>query len=145
MNSVEKKPINMHFFQKILISIKDFEKYSLLMKESIGKTWLYIILLGFITSIALTLINIKPTLNRYEQLIAELKNNIQTLQYENDHLIVNDNSPTEVIHSDLFAGTLLIDTGEIIFTFLQCFKSNFSFVIGLYTSNFIIGIFISST
>lgn len=113
MNSVEKKPINMHFFQKILISIKDFEKYSLLMKESIGKTWLYIILLGFITSIALTLINIKPTLNRYEQLIAELKNNIQTLQYENDHLIVNDNSPTEVIHSDLFAGTLLIDTGEI--------------------------------
>ena len=70
MNSTKNKSKIFNFFHKIFISIKDFDKYSLLMKESIGKTWVYIILLVLITSVILTVINAKPTLDRYEKLIA---------------------------------------------------------------------------
>lgn len=112
-NSEKKEKRKLSFFKKILISIKDFEKYNIFIKESIGQTIIYIVLLILLFTIILTGVTAKKLIDSTNNYISKLKEKIYSITYENDNISINEDKKLEIEDSELIQGKLLINTSNL--------------------------------
>lgn len=112
-NSDKKEKEKLSFFKKILISIKDFEKYGIFIKESIGQTILYIVLLILLFTIILTCATSKKLIDSSNSYMSKLKEKIYSITYEDDNIFINEDKKLEIADSELIQGKLLINTSNL--------------------------------
>lgn len=112
-SNTKKEKNKMSFFKKFIISIKDFEKYGMFVKESIGQTIIYILLLILIFSITLTAASAKGIIDNFNSYISDIKEEIYSINYQNGTISINENEKLEIESSKLINGKILIDTSEL--------------------------------
>lgn len=110
--SKENKKNKASFFKNFLISIKDFDKYGIFLKERTGQSVLYLLILLLFFVIIITALESKGVIDDYYKIEKELKDQIKTIKYENERLTINDNEKTEINNSELL-GNVIIDTSEL--------------------------------
>lgn len=107
----EEKEIS--FFKKILISIKDFDKYAELATLSINKTMLYIMKLIAIYTIVVATISVYQISIRVNDLYNYIKNDIGEISYKDGILEISNNEPIILENEKNIINKVIIDTGSI--------------------------------
>lgn len=101
------------FFKKVLISIKDFDKYQELAAEKIGRTIGYLLLLMFIFTLIITTVNVYQFSKALKQGVEYFDESITDLQYQEGNLVVNQNQPMIIENTQYIEAKIIIATGEL--------------------------------
>lgn len=107
------KESRISFLNKVLISIKDFEKYNIFIKEGVGQTIIYMLLLVLISVVILTGISAQNTIDTSNNFINKIKNQIYQISYKDATLSINENNKLEINESELINSKILIDTSDL--------------------------------
>lgn len=112
------------FFRKIIISIKDFEKYPELASKKWGIVISYLLkLLAIFTIIVSFTITYKITVELQKGL-EYIKNDIPEFAFENGKLNFQTNSPIILENMDNLLDTIIIDTLDINNEKINAYKEN---------------------
>lgn len=103
----------MNFFQKMLASIKDFDKYPLLASKHFTKTVSYLIILIILITM---FCGVFFSINIYQkigQAVSYIDKELPNMIYENENLIVqNNNEPIKIKIEDEMIQEVIIDSKE---------------------------------
>ena len=103
----------MSFFKEMLMSIKDFEKYDVFLKENIGQAFLYLAKIMLIYSLIVTILSVYSFATNLKSVADKFENQVMNLDYKDGTLIVNDNEKVEISELRPEVGKILINTADI--------------------------------
>lgn len=101
------------FFKQVLISIKDFDKYSIFMNNSIGQTLLYIGILTLTFTIIISLGLSYKYFNMINTVMQSFEENVYALNYSDGKLSVNNNNKLEIKNDKTNFGQMVINTADL--------------------------------
>ena len=110
MESQEKK---LGFFRKVLMSIKDFEKYDVFLKENIGQAFLYLIKIMLIYSILVTVLSTYSFATNLNKVFNRFNEQVESLKYEEGTLTINDNKKIEISDLSDEIGVIVVNTMDL--------------------------------
>lgn len=102
-----------NFFNRVLMSIKDFDKYEIFAGEKLGQTLIYLIQLIAIFSIILTGVLTYQFSQTLEKVITTYNEKISSLKYENYTLQINDNTELKIDNLTNLVGEIIINTSDL--------------------------------
>ena len=109
-HNMQNKEKKLSFFKRVLISIKDFDKYQIFALESFGKSLKYSIQLMLIFTIVITAGLTYKFSDILQNGINYFKEEIPELSFENSTLKVEQNEPIVINELQNFSGIIIIDT-----------------------------------
>lgn len=112
-NNINNNKKTNSFFKKVLISIKDFDKYNIFVEETAKQSFSYLFKIILIFSIILALVFSYKFINVMNQLINTLDQNIASMTYQDDKLTVNDNQETSLSTLSNEIGNVIINTADL--------------------------------
>lgn len=80
---------NMNFFNRVITSIKDFEKYAIFATEKTKKAICYLALIMFIFSLVISSTFTYKFFGYISKGITYFKDNINQITFENDNISIN--------------------------------------------------------
>ena len=101
------------FFKKVLVSIKDFDKYELFIKEDFGQAALYLLKLIAIFSFVVTIIAVYVLSNAINKAVDTIEKNFTEINYEEGILSVNNGEKIIINDFNNILGEIVIDTSDI--------------------------------
>lgn len=101
------------FFKKILMSIKDFDKYNIFAQENLLQSFGYIIKLMAIFTVIITIVSVYKLSLTVNTVVSSFNNKIEDISYENDRLTINNNDKILFIDSEGILGKIEIDTSDL--------------------------------
>lgn len=114
------------FFKKVLISIKDFDKYGMFAEETVGKNFKYLLQIILVFAIVLVAVSMYNFANTLKNAVESFDNKIETLSYEDGNLKVNNNEEVEFYGLENFVGKIIINTTPITDQKMQEYKDDLS-------------------
>ena len=99
----------MTFFKKVVMSVKDFEKYPELATQSVVNTIKYFMLLIAILTIVISAIFVGQMYN----FLQYIRNDLPDFKFEDNILQMEQEEPINIKNSNLFFKTFIVDTNEI--------------------------------
>lgn len=111
------------FYKKVLISIKDFEKYEMFAKENVGQAVIYLLKIMAIFSVLITVLSVCTFSKNLNNVMQKFDENVDSLSYTEGSVIINDNEKTEINDFDDSIGKVIIDTSELSDEQLQQYKN----------------------
>ena len=112
------------FFKKVLISIKDFEKYEMFAKENVGQAVLYLVKIMAIFSVLITILSLCTFSKNLSNVMKKFDENVDSLSYAEGIVTINNNEKTEINDFDDSIGMVIIDTSELNDEQLQQYKKD---------------------
>ncbi len=100
----------MNFFNRVIISIKDFEKYVILASERIRTAISYLAILIIIFSLVASGAFTYKFVTSLQKGIDYLKNNINQISYSNENLSINHGEEIKLINSEEVMQIIIINT-----------------------------------
>ena len=101
------------FFQKVMMSIKDFEKYIIFATEKISDTLKYLLKIMLIFSAVISIGFTYFLYKNVQEGIKYFNKNIKAIEYQNNELSVNNNEPLVIEKDDFVIQYIVIDTSEL--------------------------------
>lgn len=101
------------FFKKVLISIKDFDKYDMFARENVGQAIIYLLQMMVAFSILITVLSVYSFSNNLRDIITKFDEQISSLSYSDGSLTINDNQKLEVNDFNETIGKVIIDTSDL--------------------------------
>ena len=98
------------FFKKIIISIKDFDKYEKFAIETLKKNIKYLLQIVLIFSILVCATYTYKFVSTLKQSISFLEENIQQLDYSNGRLSINNGEEIKIQNENSIINLLIINT-----------------------------------
>ena len=109
----EKTQKEMNFFQKMLASIKDFEKYPILASQHFTKVASYLIILNLFMTVICGLVFSIQMYQKMGQVISYIDKELPNLYYENNELTVESGEqPIKIAIDDELIQKIIIDTSK---------------------------------
>lgn len=112
------------FFKKVIISIKDFDKYNIFAEETVGQALIYLLKMILIFSLIVTLASTYKFYKMLKNIIANLDNQIYSIEYQNNELKINNNEKTIFYDDEGLIGEILIDTSDLTEEQIEQYKSS---------------------
>ena len=108
----QKNEYKISFLKQLIISIKDFDKYNMFLKESFGRNILYMALLVFLFVIILTAVSSKKIIDGSNFNINRLKEYINSITYKNEIISINEDKELIIEDQELYVGKILVNTSN---------------------------------
>lgn len=113
-NEIKKtKEKKISFIRKFIISIKDFDKYTIFLNEGFKKTLLYLIKIIAMFSVVVALLSVYDYAKKMNSIAKAFDEKIQTVSYENEKLSINKNEKLEEDDFLNLLGKIIIDTSDL--------------------------------
>ena len=110
---MQEKTKKTSFLKKVLISIKDFDKYELFIKEDLGQAVKYLFKLIAIFTLVITAISVYQFSKAVTNLANVIENNLNEITYENDVLSINHAEKVTLTELNPILGEIVIDTSDL--------------------------------
>ena len=104
---------NTSFFKKMLISIKDFDKYTELAASNINKTMSYIMKLNEIFTIVISIIAVYKISKQINNIYDYIENSIGEISYKDGKLKISEDEPIVIDNEEAIFNKVIIDTGNL--------------------------------
>lgn len=114
------------FFKKVVMSVKNFEKYDVFARESIGQALIYLAEIMAIFVIIITAMSVYNFSKSLNNMVNWFETNISEILYEDGNLTVNNNEKVEINELESTFGKIIIDTSDLTDTQIEEFKSSMS-------------------
>jgi len=101
------------FIKKVIISIKDFEKYPELAMQKIGSVILYIIKLLAIFTVVVSLLAVYQIVEQVNQAVNYIENDLPDISYANNELKVELSEKIVLVNEGKIIDKVIIDTSDI--------------------------------
>lgn len=103
---------NKGFFQKVIMSIKDFDQYLIFATEKLSEALKYLLKIMLIFSASISIGFTYFFYVTVQEGIQYFNNHIESIQYSNHELIVNEDNPTIIENDELIIPYIVIDTSQ---------------------------------
>lgn len=103
---------NKGFFQKVIMSIKDFDQYLIFATEKLSEALKYLLKIMLIFSASISIGFTYFFYVTVQEGIQYFNNHIESIQYLNHELMVNEDNPTIIENDELIIPYIVIDTSQ---------------------------------
>lgn len=103
---------NKGFFQKVIMSIKDFDQYLIFATEKLSEALKYLLKIMLIFSASISIGFTYFFYVTVQEGIQYFNNHIESIQYSNHELMVNEDNPTIIENDELIIPYVVIDTSQ---------------------------------
>lgn len=103
---------NKGFFQKVIMSIKDFDQYLIFATEKLSEALKYLLKIMLIFSASISIGFTHFFYVTVQEGIQYFNNHIESIQYSNHELMVNEDNPTIIENDELIIPYVVIDTSQ---------------------------------
>lgn len=103
---------NKGFFQKVIMSIKDFDQYLIFATEKLSEALKYLLKIMLIFSASISIGFTYFFYVTVQEGIQYFNNHIESIQYSNHELMVNEDNPTIIENDELIIPYIVIDTSQ---------------------------------
>lgn len=111
--SKETKEKKLSFIKKVIISIKDFDKYEVFLYEGFQKSLLYLIQIMAIFTAIVTILSVYDYSKKLDTAERVFNEKVSSISYENEKLSVNNNEKIETDELTELLGKIIVDTSEL--------------------------------
>lgn len=111
-NSKETKE-KIPFFKKVLISIKDFDKYEMFAKENARQAVLYLLKMMAIFSVVVSVISVFNFSENLADIVQKFDEAVETLSYSEGIVSINNNEKYKLENFNDNIGKVIIDTSDL--------------------------------
>lgn len=103
----------MSFFKKVWVSIKDFDKYELFIKEDLGQAIKYLLKMVAIFVIVLTIVTIHGLINTSKKVLNVIDKEVNDIHYQNGSITINNDEKKIILDFKDTIGEIVIDTSNL--------------------------------